>query len=71
MIDHIRLDREGVSLRVEREGVLGGGTVRAVICESEDRRIYASDLARMLGFEGFVFREPAGDSWIPAGSDNP
>lgn len=66
MIDHIRLDRPGGSLRVEREGVLGAGTVRAVICESDDRRSYASELALMLGFGGFVLRKPDGDTWIPA-----
>lgn len=66
MIDHIRLDRPGIALQVVREGVFGAGTVRAVICESDDRRMYANDLALMLGFDGFMLRNLDGDTWIPA-----
>ena len=66
MIGHIRLDRLGVSLRVEREGVLGAGTVRALSREGTKGRNCASELARMLGFDGFVFCKPDGDTWIPA-----
>lgn len=39
VIDHIRLERPGIALRVEREGVLGAGIVRAVVCESDDRHL--------------------------------
>ena len=66
MIEHIRLDRPGVVLRVERDGVLAGGRIRAVICENDDRQAYAHDLALMLGFDGFVLRKPGADAWIPA-----
>jgi hypothetical protein len=66
VIDHVRLDRPGIALRVERQGVLGAGVVRAVICESDECRTYAHDLALMLGFDGFVLRTPDGDAWIPA-----
>jgi hypothetical protein len=66
LIEHIRLDRPGVVLRVERDGVLASGRIRAVICENDDRQTYAHDLALMLGFDGFVLRKPDADTWIPA-----
>lgn len=66
MIDHIRLASPGITLQVERQGVMAGGTVRAVICESAGSRGYANDLALMLGFDGFVLRGPDADTWIPA-----
>jgi hypothetical protein len=71
LIEHIRLGRPGVVLQVERDGVLAGARVRAVICESSDRQAYAGDLAVMLGFDGFVLREPGADTWIPAGGRRP
>lgn len=67
MIEHIRLGRPGVVLQVERDGVLASARVRAVICENDDRQTYASDLARILGFDGFVLRKPGADTWIAAG----
>ena len=66
MIEHMPLDRPGVVLRVERAGVLASGRICAVICEDDDRQAYASDLALMLGFDGFVLRKPGADTWIPA-----
>lgn len=66
MIDHVRIGCPGVVLRVEREGVLGSGSVSAVVCENDDARGYASDLALMLGFGGFVLRAPRAEAWIPA-----
>ncbi|MGE5132379.1 MAG: hypothetical protein ACM32E_05645 [Gemmatimonadota bacterium] len=66
VIDHVRIGRPGVILRVERQGVLGSGAVSAVICENDDARGYASDLALMLGFGGFVLRSPQAEAWIPA-----
>ena len=66
LIEHIRLDRPGVVLQVERDGVLTSARVRAVICENDDRQTYAHDLARMLGFDGFVLRKPGADTWVPA-----
>ena len=36
------------------------GAVSAVVCDGEDDRGYASGLALMLGFDGFVLRNPAG-----------
>lgn len=66
MIEHIRLDRPGVVLQVQRDGVLASGRIRAVICENHDRQTYANELALMLGFDGFVLRKPGADTWIPA-----
>ncbi len=66
LIEHIRLDRPGVVLQIERDGVLSSARVRAVICENDDRQTYAHDLARMLGFDGFVLRKPGADTWMPA-----
>lgn len=65
MIDHVRTRCPGVALRVERDGVLGSGAVSAVICDSEDERGYASGLALMLGFDGFVLRTRQAEAWIP------
>lgn len=66
MIEHLSLDRPGVVLQVERDGVLASGRIRAVICENDDRQTYAHDLALMLGFDGFVLRKPGADAWVPA-----
>ncbi len=66
LIDHVRTRCPGVALRVKRDGVLGSGAVSAVICDSEDERGYASGLALMLGFDGFVLRTPQTETWIPA-----
>lgn len=66
VIDHVRIGRSGVVLRVERQGVLGSGAVCAVVCEDDDARGYASDLALMLGFGGFMLRTPQAEAWIPA-----
>lgn len=68
LIDHVRTRCPGVALRVEREGILGNAAVSAVVCDSEDERGYASGLALMLGFDGFVLRTPQAEAWIPADS---
>jgi hypothetical protein len=66
MINRIQLDRPGVYLEVEQDRTHAAGIVRAVVCESDNGRAYANDVAVLVGRDGFVLRRPGGDVWVSA-----
>lgn len=66
MINRIQLDRPGVYLEVEQDRTRAAGIVRAVVCESDNSRAYANDVAVLVGRDGFVLRRPGEDVWMPA-----
>ncbi len=66
MINRIQLDRPGVYLEVEQDRTRAAGIVRAVVCEGDNGRAYANDVAVLVGRGGFVLRRQGGDVWVPA-----